>query len=126
MSETSESDPRVYFAAERTLLAWLRTGLAVVGLGFVVARFGVFLNMSESITGVHQSTLASSLIGTGFVMLGAAMIFLASLQHRKFVRTLPLKLKPSGYWLQFGAFASFVIAVLATILAIYLIASLPE
>jgi uncharacterized membrane protein YidH (DUF202 family) len=32
-------DPRVYFAAERTLLAWVRTGLALMGFGFVVARF---------------------------------------------------------------------------------------
>jgi len=32
-----------YLAAERTLLAWIRTGLALMGLGFVVARFGLFL-----------------------------------------------------------------------------------
>ena len=32
-----------YLAAERTLLAWIRTGLALMGLGFVVARFGIFL-----------------------------------------------------------------------------------
>lgn len=38
-----ESDPRIYFAAEHTLLAWLRTGIAVIGPGFLVARFGVFL-----------------------------------------------------------------------------------
>ena len=36
-------DPRVRFAAERTVLAWIRTGLAMMGFGFVVARFGVFL-----------------------------------------------------------------------------------
>ncbi len=36
-------DPRIYFAAERTLLAWVRTGLAMMGFGFVVARFGLFL-----------------------------------------------------------------------------------
>ncbi|HET9088065.1 MAG TPA: DUF202 domain-containing protein, partial [Acidobacteriaceae bacterium] len=36
-------DPRVYFAAERTFLAWIRTGLALMGFGFVVARFGLFL-----------------------------------------------------------------------------------
>jgi len=41
----SESDPRVFFAAERTLLAWLRTGLTVMALGFVVARFGLFLRI---------------------------------------------------------------------------------
>ena len=38
-------DPRVFFAAERTLLAWVRTGLTVMGLGFVVARFGLFLRL---------------------------------------------------------------------------------
>ncbi len=39
------SDPRVYFAAERTMLAWLRTGIAVMAFGFVVARFGLFLRL---------------------------------------------------------------------------------
>ena len=32
------SDPRVFFAAERTLLAWVRTGLTIMAFGFVVAR----------------------------------------------------------------------------------------
>src|SRR5690606_24434586 len=34
---------RVFLAAERTLLAWIRTGLALMGFGFLVAKFGVFL-----------------------------------------------------------------------------------
>ncbi|MBC7397844.1 MAG: DUF202 domain-containing protein, partial [Bdellovibrionales bacterium] len=28
-------DPRIRFAAERTLLAWIRTGLSMMGFGFV-------------------------------------------------------------------------------------------
>lgn len=32
-----------YLAAERTLLACIRTGLALMGFGFVIARFGLFL-----------------------------------------------------------------------------------
>ncbi len=37
------ADLRDYLAAERTFLAWIRTGLALMGFGFVVARFGLFL-----------------------------------------------------------------------------------
>jgi putative membrane protein len=42
------SDPRVFFAAERTLLAWIRTGLTIMGFGFVVARFGLFLDLLDA------------------------------------------------------------------------------
>jgi putative membrane protein len=37
------ADLRDYLAAERTFLAWTCTGLALMGFGFVVARFGLFL-----------------------------------------------------------------------------------
>ena len=47
MSEPS-ADPRVYFAAERTMLAWLRTGVTIMAFGFVVARFGLFLRLLQA------------------------------------------------------------------------------
>jgi putative membrane protein len=43
-----ERDPRVYFAAERAFLAWIRTGLGLMGVGFAVARFGLFLRQMQS------------------------------------------------------------------------------
>ncbi len=64
----AESDPRVYFAAERTLLAWLRTGIAVIGLGFLVARFGVFLMIVRDQI-AERNQVISSLIGISFVLL---------------------------------------------------------
>ncbi len=43
MDKAAEQDPRVYFAAERTFLAWIRTGLGLIGIGFAVSRFSLFL-----------------------------------------------------------------------------------
>jgi len=39
------NDPRVFFAAERTLLAWSRTSITVMVFGFVVERFGLLAKM---------------------------------------------------------------------------------
>jgi putative membrane protein len=70
-------DPRVYFAAERTLLAWVRTGLTVIGLGFVVARFGLFLHLlrPDSTSGAH---VGSTMIGVGLVLLGSVAVGMAA------------------------------------------------
>jgi putative membrane protein len=84
----AQHDPRVYFAAERTMLAWVRTGLATIGLGFVVARFGLFLRMLRTGDEDAAAHTGSTLIGVGLVLLGAAAMALAARQHAVFCRTL--------------------------------------
>ncbi len=42
-----EHDLRVFFAAERTLLSWVRTAVALMGFGFIVARFGMFIRIAR-------------------------------------------------------------------------------
>ncbi len=47
-----------FLVAERTLLAWIRTGLSLMGFGFVVARFGLYLQeltLTQPSLGVRSS-----------------------------------------------------------------------
>lgn len=78
----------MYLSAERTLLAWIRTGLALMGFGFVVARFGLFLR--EIQISEHQvasrPTGFSVGFGTTLLLLGVVMNVIASFQHIQTVR----------------------------------------
>src|SRR5258706_3461693 len=88
------SDPRVFFAAERTLLAWVRTGLTIMAFGFVVARFGLFLRL---LAAQHVPTSAvvqapydvSNIVGIRLVLVGTACMILGAFQHQSYVKTLP-------------------------------------
>jgi putative membrane protein len=91
----SGNDPRVFFAAERTLLAWVRTGLGLVGMGFVVARFGLFLRMIHP-TGPSENPWAGP-IGICLALLGALASAVASIQHRRFCGTLEANERPPRY-----------------------------
>src|SRR4051794_17342325 len=85
-----ENDPRIYFAAERTLLAWIRTGLAMMGFGFVVARFGLFLRelQASQQSVLVRSTHGSLWFGTALVLMGVIVNLSAALQHMRLVRRL--------------------------------------
>jgi len=82
-----DKDPRVYFAAERTFLAWIRTGIALMGFGFVVARFGLFLRML-ALSGHEQNTKSygfSLFAGTGLVLAGVFITAASGLRHMQVV-----------------------------------------
>ena len=114
MAETApEKDPRVYFAAERTFLAWIRTGLGLMGVGFAVARFGLFLRQLQSgNSGVsaHHTTGSSVWSGIAIVLLGVIVNVSAVIRHFQIVRELS-----SGAWVPGRVSTNAV--VLAIILA---------
>jgi len=122
----ADSDPRVFFAAERTLLAWLRTGLTIVALGFVVSRFGLFVRLlALQSPGVASSAHSpwSAFLGVAFVVVGSLSIVVAAIQHRRFVATLPLVDLPPAYSRAFALVLSFIVGALGIVLAVYLLLS---
>ncbi len=84
----AEKDPRVWLAAERTLLAWIRTGLAMMGFGFVVARFGLFLRELEANqqTRTPASPVLSLYFGTTLVFIGVIVNVWAAWSHLQLLR----------------------------------------
>jgi putative membrane protein len=119
----SESDPRVFFAAERTLLAWLRTGLTIIAIGFVIARFGLFVQLlalqSQSNAAASNSYMSAGL-GVAFVIAGSVAIVVAAIQHSRFVATLTVPDLPAAYNKGFALALSLVVAALGLALAGYL------
>jgi putative membrane protein len=123
---TAQQDPRNYFAAERTFLAWLRTGLALMGFGFVVARFGLFLRelairQPQAAPVRLQPTGPSLWLGTGLVALGVMVNVTAALRHVRQVRTLAAGTWHGGQPSRMGVGIAFLLAAAGVGLTVYLL-----
>jgi putative membrane protein len=117
-----EGDPRLYMAAERTFLAWIRTGLALMGFGFVVARFGLFLReagpagdaMAPSATG------ASLPLGVCLIVAGIVVNIASAVRHRRYVRALDAGEFRSTFGSVFAIAIASVIALVGVAMTVYL------
>lgn len=85
-------DPATEMAAERTMLAWIRTGLALMGFGFVVAKFGLFLQKLAEIKDIQMKIAAnqseSVCIGIVLVLLGVSVNIAAAIRFSALIRRL--------------------------------------
>ena len=82
------NDPRVLFAAERTLLAWNRTTISLMAFGFVIERFGLFLEI------VHKEEIKlfqrhiSFIVGISFILLASFLAVYSIFHHWRVLKTL--------------------------------------
>jgi len=125
MPNPAEQDPRVYFAAERTLLAWIRTGVGLMGFGFAIARFGLFLREMQSNQGSHafdhQGVWGSPIAGVALIALGVIVNILSSYRYVQIIRELS-----QGSWIpgrvsRTAVVLSLLLAILGAAMAAYLL-----
>ncbi len=118
-----EKDPRVYFAAERTFLAWIRTGLGLMGVGFAVARFGLFLRELRG-TEAHltpQGTGLSLWSGVSIVSLGVVVLVAAVIQHFTLIKELSTGSWQPGRISRNAVVLAVFLALVGVGMAIYLL-----
>src|SRR5258708_33745678 len=87
--EPSPSATRDLLANERTLLAWARTGVAIMGLGFVVARFGLAIRQLTVSGGALAPRGISTAFGVALVLTGALLLVLATIRYRRGAPDIP-------------------------------------
>ena len=122
MDKPAEQDPRVYFAAERTFLAWIRTGLGLMGIGFAVSRFGLFLRQL-AVVEVHQNTRTTGISlwsGVALVGLGVIVTLSSVLRHIQLIHQLTSGTWQPGRVSRDAVILGLILAAIGVGMAIYL------
>ena len=110
-------DPRVLFAAERTLLAWNRTSLALIAFGFVIERAGILIQAVAPDSATAKTSGATFWLGLAFIALGAFAATYSSRKYLVVLKTLSPVEYPSGYSAKWGLAVNIIVAALGACLA---------
>jgi len=118
-------DPRIFWAKDRTFLAWIRTGLALMGFGFVVAKFNLFLRMIQARANapLPSHTGWSMWFGTLLVLLGVLVQLAAVFDYTRFTAMLKRGETPGLQPSYLGVGIALGLGLIGLVMAAYLIAS---
>ena len=75
---------RLHQANERTMLAWVRTGISLMAFGFAIARFGLFLRQIAAVgraVAPATSAMGSGYVGVLLVVFGVGTSLVATLRY---------------------------------------------
>jgi putative membrane protein len=110
-------DPRVRFSLERTLLSWIRTSIALMGFGFLVARFSPPFDGKAS----EENTDFALWIGVALILTGIFVNFAANMSFNKNIKRLQSgEYIEEGDW-TLGKILSVFLSALSLLMVVYLI-----
>ena len=111
-------DPRVLFAAERTLLAWNRTSLSLIAFGFVIERAGLLMHALAP-AGSHVAQVSLTFwLGLAFIALGSVTSAYSARKYSAVLGRLRPAEFPPGYSPRWGMGVNVVVAMLGILLLI--------
>ena len=114
------TDSRVLFAAERTLLAWNRTCVAMMGFGFVVERFGLFLRLLAPRLADGGQRDASYWVGLTLIVFSTALALASVVAFRHATAVTEPRSRTPQPFATLGIVANLGLAVAGIGLTIYL------
>ena len=122
------ADLRDYLAEERTFLAWIRTGIALMGFGFVVARFAIFvqqLHLPQQFSAAQSHEL-SPWFGAALITTGALVNLFSAQRFMRLSGEMERNQFADRSLSRQGVFMASFVALVGIAMTIYLILFLAQ
>lgn len=117
---------RDHLANERTFLAWVRTGAAIVVFGFAIGRFSIAIRQLTTFLGHPTRTLGVSVwMGSGAIVSGVLLVITGLIRYRKTrVQLESGTFEPAGFVLDLVTILTVVFGIGLAVYLVYIEKSL--